>query len=109
MPETLELSFADVVSLLDGLVADRAGHLGFHGAFWRGVSRDVFVNTPPIRDIVPIVVGDSANSGIVQALRGEGSFSPENGCLSRMPVDGPFLTREEIDAIARWIDRGCPE
>ena len=31
------------------------------------------------------------------------------GSIPRMPMGGPFLKRDEIDEIARWIDAGMPE
>ena len=31
------------------------------------------------------------------------------GTSGRMPLRGPFLTREEVDEIVAWIDAGMPE
>ena len=31
------------------------------------------------------------------------------GTHGRMPLKGPFISRSEVDEIARWIDSGMPE
>ena len=31
------------------------------------------------------------------------------GSWGRMPLRGPFLTQEELDEIASWVDAGMPE
>lgn len=105
----MPLSYAEVTEMLDRAVGGSHVPVGFHGPFWRNKTRDEFVNTPPFRGIVPVVVGDSAASGIVAALSGTGPFNASAGGIERMPPFGPYLAEEEISAIAEWIDEGCPE
>lgn len=102
-------SFAEIVDLFDAVVGGANADIGFHGAFWRGVTRDQFVALPPYHGVVPVVVGDSKASGIVEALRGTGSFDPATGAIERMPPYGPYMSAEDIATIADWIDGGCPE
>ena len=98
--------FLDVVALLDHAVGGPASHVGYHGAFWRGVTRDQFVNTPTYRGVKPIIVGDGEASGIIQALRGTGPFV---NIFPRMPPFTPAMSDEDIATITNWIDENCPE
>lgn len=109
MPDAGELSFARVVALLEELIGGRTVYVGFHGAFWRGKTRDEFVATGPISNVTPVVPGDSEASGIIHALRGTGPFDPETGRIPQMPPFGPNLAEDSIAVLARWIDAGCPE
>lgn len=105
----MPLIYEDVVALLERAVGGAGVPVGFHGPFWRNRTRDEFVSTPPFRGIMPVVVGDSAASGIIAALSGTGPFNSAAGGIERMPPFGPYLTDQEIAAIADWIDAGCPE
>ena len=106
MPGT-DLTFADIVALLDAAVGGAETSVGFHGAFWRHKTRDDFVATPPYRDVTPVVVGDSSRSGLIEALAGNGLFA--TGLIERMPPFGPYMSDADIARIAAWIDAGCPE
>lgn len=108
-PAPKATGFAAIVALLDAAVGGPDMGLGFHGAFWRGVTRDQFMALPPYQGVVPVVAGDSKASGIVAALRGTGPFDPTTGSIARMPPDGPYMSPEDIATIAGWIDDGCPE
>lgn len=105
----MSVVYSDVVAILDALVGGANTPLGFHGPFWRNKTRDEFVGGPAIYGITPIVVGDSAASGIIAALTGTGAFNSSVGGIGRMPPFGPYLSDEDIGAIADWIDAGCPE
>jgi hypothetical protein len=80
-----------------------------HGAFWNTLSYDDFVNGDVPNIGVPILVkGDSTQSNLILALRGEPPF--DGSSFRRMPADGPpYLTAAHIAPIAAWIDRGCPK
>jgi hypothetical protein len=61
---------------------------------------------------LPILVsGNSAQSNLIMALRGQGPlFSSQDGSIGQMPGNGPpFFTEEQIKQVADWIDAGCPE
>jgi len=90
-----------------------------HKAFWMTMSYDEFTNgnvpgvlDPVSNEGIPILdKGNSGNSNIILALKGEGPlFNPNSGAFGRMPAGNqtPF-SDEEIMELAEWIDRGCPE
>jgi hypothetical protein len=83
-----------------------------HGAFWSNLTYDQFTkgNVPGIDPPVPIlVVGDSQNSIIIQALQGTGPLFGPNGQYGQMPANGPpFFTTDQIKEIEGWIDNKCP-
>jgi hypothetical protein len=86
-----------------------------HGAFWSNLTYDQFVNGDLFvkGEIDPavkiLVVGNSAQSNIILSLHGSGPlFNPNK--YGQMPADGPpFLTDDQINEIAGWIDAGCPQ
>ena len=91
-----------------------------HKDFWATLTYDQFVtgNVPNVVDPttqkpIPILVkGSSAKSNIILALRGaKGTlFDPNGGAFGQMPANGPpFFTAAQINAIAGWIDAGCPK
>ena len=84
-----------------------------HGNFWStttGLTYEQFTkgNVPGVNSVPILVVGDSKNSNIIQALLGTGLFA--NGSYPRMPAFGPtYFTSDQIAEIAAWIDNGCPQ
>lgn len=90
-----------------------------HGAFWNEMSYRQFIegNLPEVTDratgkpLKILIVGNARESNIIMALRGtKGSmFDRETGSIGRMPPTGPFMSDEEINQLADWIDRGCPD
>jgi hypothetical protein len=56
-----------------------------------------------------LVVGNSANSNLVQALQGVGPLFGPDGNIGQMPADGPpFFTADQVQPIIDWINAGCP-
>jgi hypothetical protein len=113
-------SYAEVQTLLNGFMKRNKGKIEFapHEAFWNAMSYRQFiegnvpeVNGPAGQPLKILIVGNARESNIIMALRGiKGSiFDPEKGAIGRMPPIGPFMSEEEIDRLADWIDRGCPE
>jgi photosystem II stability/assembly factor-like uncharacterized protein len=104
--------FEKVVEIIDNAVGGPVVPVGFHGAFWRGVSRSDFV-TKSIFGLPLISVGDGANSNLVKALKGESPFGADVGNpdadFNRMPSGLPPVPSEDIAFIQRWIDEGCLE
>ena len=85
-----------------------------HRAFWSSLTYQQFTtgNVPGVNPPVPIlVVGKSAQSNIILALKGSGPFfDPSTGTYGQMPANGPpFFTDTQVAEIADWIDAGCPQ
>src|SRR4051812_10055060 len=119
-------SYADVQAFITQILTDNGEISGVgnapHGAFWNTLSYEDFVNGtvpnvtdqlgPPNDKLVPILVkGNSAQSNLILALRGQGLlFDLNGGSIGQMPGNGPpFFTDEQVGQIAGWIDTGCPE
>lgn len=83
-----------------------------HGAFWRWLSRDEFVQFMFLS--LPLVTpGDGNGSNLVKALRGEAPFGHDLGVpgasFERMPPQRPPVPEADIEFIAKWIDDGAPD
>jgi hypothetical protein len=114
-------SYADVRALLDDFMKLNKGHIGYsvHGAFWNEMSYREFIegNVPGVSDratgkpLKILVIGNSRESNIIMALRGHvGSpFDRDTGSIGRMPPTGPYMHENDMNRLADWIDRGCPD
>lgn len=114
-------SYADVQALLNDFMKRNNGPIEFapHGAFWNEMSHKQFIegNVPDVTDpatgkpVKILMVRNSRGSNLIMVLRRtKGSiFDPETGSIGRMPPTGPFMSDEEINRLADWIDRGCPD
>ncbi|GAA5149311.1 hypothetical protein GCM10023321_12970 [Pseudonocardia eucalypti] len=106
--------FQRVLEILDGAVGGPGAPVGFHGAFWRGTTRDEFVTTTVFGNDL-VVVGDGAGSNLVRALKGQAPFGadlpepPPDATFNRMPSGREPVPAEAIAEIERWIDDGCPD
>jgi hypothetical protein len=90
-----------------------------HLSFWTTMTYQQFTtgNVPHVVDSankpMPIlVVGNSAKSNLILSLRGAANtdFDSQNGSIGQMPANGPpMFTDAQINEIASWIDRGCPQ
>lgn len=110
-------SFADVQNLINTILTqNKEGGAVVgppHGAFWSNLTYQQFTtgNVPGVTPPVPIlIVGNSAQSNIILALRGVGPlFDNNTGTYGQMPANGPpYFTAAQIAEIAGWIDSGCP-
>jgi len=106
--------FGRVREILDESIGGPGESIGFHGAFWRGATRDQFVTTTVFgRDL--LIVGDGAASNLVLALKGQSPFGadlpdpPGGASLNRMPSGRAPVPAESIAFIEQWIDDGCPD
>lgn len=103
-----------VQQILDGAIGGPNVQIGVHGAFWRGLTRDQFI-AKQIRGLVLVTLGDSANSTIIHALKGEAPFGadlddpPAGALFSRMPAGMPPVLDADIAFIQKWIDERAPE
>jgi L-Lysine epsilon oxidase N-terminal/L-lysine epsilon oxidase C-terminal domain len=105
-------SFRRVVEILDAAVGGPSSPVSAHGPFWRGLTRDQFVQKRVFgRPLV--AVGDGAGSNLVKALKGEAPFGSDTGtaggAFRRMPGGRPPVSAAQIAEIQAWIDAGCPE
>ena len=113
-------SYAEVQAMLSVFMKRNKGKIEFapHEAFWNAMSYRQFIegNVPEVsgpagEPLKILIVGNARESNIIMALRGtRGSvFDREKGTIGRMPPIPPFMSDNEIDRLADWIDRGCPE
>jgi hypothetical protein len=103
-------SYADVQAMLSTFVAASGIDLtgSPHGTFWMG-DYDSFTtgDVPGVPGVKILIKGDAAHSNLVQILKGPITIVGRN--FEQMPAGGPFLPAEMIDALADWINRGCPK
>jgi hypothetical protein len=84
--------------------------IGAHGAFWRTLDRDGFVNKSVYG--VPIISKkasgefDADLSNLVLALQGKPPF--DGSTYPQMPFGYPAVPAAQIDEIRNWITAGCP-
>ena len=112
--EEKPVTFAQVKAILDKLVEGREENLPFvHGDAFGWADKAMLANAvarpfgsdPAFRLIDPslVGVGRAKETNLYKALTvGVGGFS-------RMPLDGPFATDEQLATIADWIDEGMPD
>jgi hypothetical protein len=114
------MSYAEVRALLNDFVKKNDVPIEYapYGPFWNTMGYKEFTegNIPGVSDpatgkpLKVLVVNRSGESNIVRALRGVSRtvFDPVEGAVGRLPPTGPFMSPEDINRIADWIDRGCP-
>jgi len=108
-------SYADVTKQLNNFVSanNLTPGLAQHGAFWSTLSYTEFTTgAVPVYGIPILVIKDSENSNIIQVLKG--GAANKTG-FPDMPKPSPPYNSENptqteiIQALADWIDNGCPE
>jgi hypothetical protein len=113
-------SYDDVKALLNGFLAAAGITITrSHGVFWNTLKFADFRdgNVPNVSDpttgapLKILVVGKPDESNIILALQGIGPlFDNTIGTITRMPFGGPpWMPDDQIDALADWIRRGCPD
>ncbi len=111
------MKFDDVIAILDKAVGgpDDADVASSRSRFWRGVTRDRFVDmkrSSPGRKLVTL--GDGANSNLVLSLKGEAPFGsdlddpPAGAVTPQMPAYLDPMPADDVKAIEQWINDGCP-
>ena len=106
--------FERVIQILDAAVSGPTAPVGFHGAFWRGMTRNQFV-AKKIFGLDLLAVGNGAASNLIKALKGETPFGadlaqpPADADFNRMPSGRPPVPASDIRFIEQWIDEGCLE
>jgi hypothetical protein len=86
------------------LTGDEAGGMALHPkAAYR-----TLVNTPSMESkLLRVKPGSSKESYMVHKI--EGTHLEVGGAGMRMPMEGAFLTAEQVAMIRQWIDAGAPE
>jgi photosystem II stability/assembly factor-like uncharacterized protein len=103
-----------VIQILDDAIGGPNVNIGFHGAFWRGLTRNQFV-AKKVFGLELISLGDGAGSNLVKALKGESPFGadlpnpPIDATFNRMPSGRDPVSPSDIAFIQKWIDEGCLE
>ncbi|MCA9314895.1 MAG: cytochrome c [Planctomycetes bacterium] len=114
------LGYAEVRAMFEGL--GRSAKSAPHGTFWR-LDYQAFVNQvfeyelpDAIARVRMVVPYDSARSNLLRAVRdgkrmicGLPGGQLREVDIRRMPVGVTPLDDVQIDALAAWIDAGCPE
>jgi putative intracellular protease/amidase len=103
-------SFSDVQRLLNNFVSANGIDLGGspHSDFWNTdyysfVTGDV----PGLHGVKILTKGHADDSNLILILRGRlyvGGIQ-----FPRMPANGPYMAAEQVNALADWINRGCPQ
>jgi hypothetical protein len=110
IPPVVGNRFARIKEILDDAVGTVP--FGAHGPFWRGLSRDQFVQHV-VFSFPLLVVGNGRESNLVMALRGQNPFGKDIGTpgaiFSRMPANLDPVAPADIDFIEQWINDGCPD
>src|ERR1700751_2772940 len=107
------MKFEDVVEILDKAVGGPDADVVSHGPFWRGVTRDRFVEMK-VGGRKLVTLGDGANSNLVLSLKGDAPFGsdlddpPPGANAPRMPAYLDPVPAESISDIEHWINDGCP-
>ncbi|MFL5330278.1 MAG: hypothetical protein ACJ8C4_15365 [Gemmataceae bacterium] len=97
------IKFGDVQTILENAV--NRDTIGKHGNFWRNKTRDQFVALQIMGQQL-LVVGDSAASNLIKALKG---LPPFDGTLApQMPEGYSPVPDAQIQQIVSWIDAQCP-
>jgi hypothetical protein len=102
--------FAQVLGILDAAVG--GGTFGAHGPFWRGKTRDQFVQLKVFGRQL-LIVGNGRDSNLIHALRGQLPFGSDTGTAGaifrRMPAGRPPVADADIAVVEQWINDGCPD
>jgi hypothetical protein len=107
------MNFKDVIEILDTSVGGPDADVASHGPFWRGVTRDRFVEMK-VGGRKLVTLGDGANSHLVLSLKGAAPFGsdlddpPAGAVTPRMPAYVDPVPARSISDIEEWINEGCP-
>jgi hypothetical protein len=105
-------SYADFQKLMDDC-CDKVGadpDVSGHGRWWRDMPYQEFMTTGVVKNERVVALGDPNNSIMIHALRGDTPDFTPTGRFKQMPKNGTgFFEATDIDEIADWIGRGCPD
>jgi len=92
--------FTPICSTCHGAAVANAGMRLNEGNAYANIVNVNSAEMPALKRIKP---NDSANSYLIQKLRGASTIAGD-----RMPLGGPYLSTQQIDVIAQWVDLGAP-
>lgn len=102
------INYADVKQILEDSIG--GGSIGAHGAFWRSLTRDQFVQSRIFGQQLIVLTSantfDPVNSALMQAIEGRPPF--DGSRWRRMPAGRPPIPPTSIQRIREWIIMGCP-
>ncbi len=107
------MTFDDIIDILDKSVGGPDADVSSHGAFWRGVTRERFIEMK-VGGRKLVTLGDGASSNLVLSLKGEPPFGsdlddpPPGAIIPRMPAYVEPIPADTISAVEQWINDGCP-
>ncbi len=105
-------NFHEIQMLLDKVLGPTPA--GNHGAFWRGKTRDEFVELA-VFGIKIIEPGAPEKSPLIGAMRGSTPYGSERSQKSNdqmwlcLAAEQPAATKEDIEFVSNWIAQGCPD
>ena len=103
--------FSEVLEILERSVGGE--EISAHGNFWRGKTRDEFVELDVYGKKL-IALGDAEGSSLIKALRATRPFGNDivprtpGAIYPRMPARRPPMTESDIQFLIDWINEGCP-
>lgn len=98
--------FLEVQRILDRALGSVSA--GNHGVFWRGKTRDEFVDLK-VFGVGIITPNDPEGSPLVQALRGNMSADGRKTAQLCLGARQPAAAAADVQAIVDWIAAGCPD
>ena len=106
--EAVQTTFADIQKILDDAV--EGSDVLAHGPFWRGVTRDQFVELKVFG--CKIIFNENgtfvaAQSPLVHILQNP-IECPASRPRPQMPVGFPPVPADKVQMISDWIDAQCP-
>ncbi len=107
------MTFDDIIDILDKSVGGPDADVSSHGAFWRGVTRERFIEMK-VGGRKLVTLGDGASSNLVLSLKGEPPFGsdlddpPPGAIIPRMPAYVEPIPADTISEVEQWINDGCP-
>jgi hypothetical protein len=109
-------TYATIQGLLDDAIGGGGVTIGAHGAFWRTLTRDQFINHSEFGvDLIKKTNGgsfDPDESGLVKALEARKPFGKDVGTsgaiFRRMPAGRAPMSKDNIKIIREWITAKCP-
>ena len=100
-------NYADVEEMFNGYILDNPINIANspHGAFWNKGYVNFTTGEAYGQKIADCQTPSSANSNIITILQGPLTSAG----IPEMPAGGPYFPQEQVDNLAAWIDKGCPE
>lgn len=114
--ETMATTYATVQGLLDKVIGGGGATIGAHGAFWRTLTRDKFIDHSEFGETMIKRNADGSfdpdESALIKALEARKPFGKDVGTpgaiFRRMPAGRAPMSPGDIKIIRDWIKAKCP-